>query len=125
MAENLLIRHWECDWICPLCRGAFEDTDHLFRQCDFTQQTWNLVTSARGITINQNHSNIAEWMASIASLGSRLEVKEKIGTLLKMRWHVWLQRNRKIFQVEKPNVPQTAHLIFEELQECEFAFQPP
>ncbi len=26
-AENLLIRHWKCDWIRPLCRSASEDID--------------------------------------------------------------------------------------------------
>jgi hypothetical protein len=27
IAQNLLIRHWLCDWICCLCSSAFEDTN--------------------------------------------------------------------------------------------------
>lgn len=57
--ENLLIRHWECDWICLLCRSAFENTKHLFRECDFTRSTWNLVAAAQGIQGAINQTSMA------------------------------------------------------------------
>jgi hypothetical protein len=34
-AENLLRRHWPCDWICSLCNSAFEDAAHLAKRMPF------------------------------------------------------------------------------------------
>ena len=110
-AENMLIRHWECDWICPLCRGEFEDTDHLFRQCDFLKETWNLVSAVQGIQNNQTYCSIKEWMAGIMQNENKTEVRRKVGVLVKTWWHIWLQRNAKIFRGEEPNVQRTAHQI--------------
>lgn len=125
-ADNLLIKHWECSWICPLCRSAFEDADHLFRQCEFIQETWSQVATASGFYHGHNHSTIAEWMRNLAvGGGTKKEVKARIGALIKTWWHVWLQRNAKIFRGEEPNAQRTAHLVIEDCRECNVVFEPP
>ncbi|EEC84113.1 hypothetical protein OsI_30439 [Oryza sativa Indica Group] len=57
-AENLLIRHWPCNWICQLCTEAFEDTDHLFRQCKVTKQIWQEVSRQKQIPAFSTLENI-------------------------------------------------------------------
>lgn len=59
-AENLLIRHWPCQWICHLCSSAFH---HLFRDCAVTRRIWLEVANARHITAVTIPQNIDEWAA--------------------------------------------------------------
>lgn len=125
IAENMLIQHWECNWICPLCRGVFKDTDHLFRQCDFFKETWNRVSAVQGIQNNQTFSSLKDCMTYIMQNESKTEVRRKAGVLVKTWWHIWLQRNAKIFRGEEPDVQRTSHQIIQDIQESSFQFQPP
>jgi hypothetical protein len=63
-ADNLLKRHWPCDWICSLCTSAFEDANHLAKECAFTLSVWNQVCQWQGHSvIPRQHSalNLADW----------------------------------------------------------------
>lgn len=48
-AQNLLRRHWPCNWICSLCGEAFEDTNHLFNVCPFFRKVWLMVCQWQNI----------------------------------------------------------------------------
>lgn len=39
--------HWPCNWICSLCLDTFEDTDHLFRNYDFTKKVWHQICNLK------------------------------------------------------------------------------
>lgn len=122
-AENLLVRHWSCDWICSLCRQAFEDTDHLFCHCTFIKQTWQRVAAAKGFTGNFDTTSAKQWMHSLASSCSKEEPRLRVAALIKTWWHTWLQRNAKIFCQQEPNCQQTVFYVLEDINEQEWAFK--
>lgn len=98
-AENLLIRHWPCDWICSLCRDAFEDATHLAKDCAFTQTVWKQICDWHGYQhIHTDSQSIADWMEGLESIRPTSDRKKIIGMLLTSWWHVWLERNRRVFQ---------------------------
>lgn len=78
-SDNLLIRHWPCDWICSLCTDAFEDTNHLAKECSFTNSVWNQICSWLGLTQVPNQSqyqHISDWWDILANSGQKREKKE-------------------------------------------------
>lgn len=66
-AENLLIRHWPCYWICSLCESAFKDTDNLFWDCPFTRQVWNSASAYLGFSNASTKQLIPEWLTYLYS----------------------------------------------------------
>uniref|UniRef100_A0A0D3GZ23 Reverse transcriptase zinc-binding domain-containing protein n=1 Tax=Oryza barthii TaxID=65489 RepID=A0A0D3GZ23_9ORYZ len=91
----------ECDWIYPLCRGAFEDTDHLFQQCDFFKRNVESCPCCSRIT---TYCSLKEWMTCIMQNENKTKARRKVGVLVKTWWHIWLQRNAKIFRGEEPDI---------------------
>lgn len=117
-ADNLLIRHWPCDWICSLCTDAFEDTNHLAKECSFTISVWNQICSWLGLTQVPNQSqyqHISDWWDILANSGQRGRRKKMIGALLITWWQVWLERNRRIFHQQLLTATQVAFLVKENI----------
>uniref|UniRef100_A0A0E0DMZ5 Uncharacterized protein n=1 Tax=Oryza meridionalis TaxID=40149 RepID=A0A0E0DMZ5_9ORYZ len=59
----------------------------------------------------KTYCSIAEWMRGIMQNESKMEAKRKAGALVKTWWHIWLQRNAKIFRGEEPDARRTSHQI--------------
>lgn len=118
-ADNLLRRHWPCDWIYCLCRSVFEDANHLARECSFTTIVWNLVCSWFGFNQSssfQLNTFFLEWWESILrSVQGERARKTMIGALLTTWWHVWLERNRRIFKNQSQSELQVAFLVKENI----------
>lgn len=70
-----LITHWRCNWICSLCSKAFEDTDHLFRNCDFTKKVWSLVCDRKLFNQDGTEAFIQSWLNKLVT--TQLETKRK------------------------------------------------
>jgi hypothetical protein len=73
-AENLLRRHWPCNWICSLCTNAFEDANHLAEECSFTRNVWNLVCSWLGYNLSPQSwqdTPISNWWDSLIILSNQ------------------------------------------------------
>lgn len=64
-------------------------------------------------------------MMDIVQNESKMEAKGKAGALIETWWHIWLQRNTKIFRGEEPDTRRTSHQIIQDIHESVFAFQPP
>jgi hypothetical protein len=91
--DNLLRRGWEGPNICFLCHLNSESITHLFLDCTFTQQVWHRLSFSLKLG--------SIWSGS--SLQTSLEdwTKEEssyphLPTLV--CWHIWLVRNRAIFE---------------------------
>ena len=96
-----------------------------FNNVIFLKETWNLVPAAQGIQNNQTYCSLKEWMSCIMQNENKTEARRKVGVLVKTWWHIWLQRNAKIFRGEEPDVQRTTHQIIQDIQESSFVFQPP
>lgn len=124
-AENVLIRLWPCDWICSLCTNAFENTYHLFRDCEYTRQVWSSISILRGITKTPPQETITKWVSTISTNGTPRQTRCNLGTLITTWWHFWIQRNARIFQGNSRSVEEVVNLILEDLEQNEFSFKPP
>jgi hypothetical protein len=116
-AENLLIRHWPCDWICSLCREDFEDTTHLAKDCEFTELVWNQVCNWQELHLPppSNSQSISDWIEGLSVNRSKRERKIIMGALLTTWWHIWLERNRRIFHQRSLPPIQVAYSIMENI----------
>ena len=82
---------------CPMCPGDVEHVLHLFFDCGFAKECWQIV----GLSYNMwTVENAADWLLERLSTDSS-EVLSKIATVM---WGVWFARNKKIFE-EKVMTP--------------------
>ncbi len=56
-------------------------------------------------------SQFSDWIETLATIRQKSERKKIIGNLLTTWWHVWLERNRRIFQQRSQSAIQVAFLI--------------
>lgn len=125
-AQNLLQRHWPCNWICCLCTDAFEDTNHLFCECSFFKEVWALVHSWHNLLVsNSQPAGIASWWEDINRQGSAIQKQDIRGVLLTTWWNVWLERNRRIFHNTTCTSFQVAYFVKQDLDLRRTAFSPP
>ncbi len=77
-AQNLLHRHRPCDWICPLCREAFEGTAHMFIECSFTINVWNKTCVWKGLGQNTlpNRLHLKCWWSLLSAILPKPQQKE-------------------------------------------------
>jgi ribonuclease HI len=90
--DNLIHRGWEGPNICLLCRLNSESVTHLFIDCTFTQQVWRRLSFAlklRSTWSGSSLKNCLEDWAKEESLYPHLPAL--------VSWHIWLVRNRTIF----------------------------
>lgn len=125
--QNLLRRHWPCNWICCLCTSAFEDTNHLFNECPFVRRVWQLV--CRFQTIGANGSSIppdiSTWWANLNLVGSKRQRTTIRCILLTTWWNIWLEQNRRIFQNSACSELAVALQIKQDIDLRSSAFKPP
>lgn len=118
-SENLLRRHLPCDWICSLCSEAFEDANHLAKGCIFTRNVWNRLCNWLGFNQSlfspQNEDISVWWDSMLHSVQEKRAKKRMVGALLTTWWHVWLERNHRIFNQQSQTELQVAHLIKENI----------
>jgi hypothetical protein len=61
-AQNLLRRHWPCNWIYCLCTCAFEDTNHMFCDCVFAREVWTLIHTWQTLSVPSiQPGDISSW----------------------------------------------------------------
>lgn len=120
-AENLLRRHWPCNWICYLCTSAFEDSCHLAKDCPYTVSVWTLVTNWLGYNSAalQPHqiSNLSQRWDFLSSLALAERRRKILTALISTWWNVWLERNRRIFHQISRDEQQVAFIIKENIDQ--------
>ncbi len=123
-AQNLLIRHWPCDWICCLCSSAFEDTNHLFSECDFVRE---VVPAWQNLSISTSNpqAGATNWWSKVNLTVSKVDKIATRGALLTTWWNIWLERNRRIFNHKSLSEREVAHLVKHDLDLRSWAFKPP
>lgn len=124
-AQNLLRRHWPCNWICSLCGEAFEDTNHLFNECSFFRKVWLSICHWQNIPGAQLSDDNGAWWTGLNQLYPKSLQTKVRGSLLATWWNVWLERNRRIFQSISSDENCIARIVQEELDLRRSAFQPP
>ena len=95
---------------CSLCDARIEDKAHLFFDCPFSKYLWELCLSA--------HKRPDTW--------SSLLIKEQFSSKLKTYklarlvfsatiWHIWRERNRRIFNSQRLHKITVFRGIYEDI----------
>jgi len=101
------------DDLCVLCLQEAETTDHLYFQCPYTAYLWKLCKLKLGIT-----SISVSLFEEVTVISSKFKHKCHTRTLAKLVlsaviWHIWQERNSRIFNHES----KLKFQVFKELYE--------
>jgi hypothetical protein len=114
-ADKLLLRCWENEYFCPLCRRNLETTTHLFTECPYSLKVWSsAATRLSHDELKPNswtniYHNFQSWYKSLVGKLTK-ERRKTIVTLANLVcWELWKERNRRIF--EKKEVPASAMIV--------------
>jgi hypothetical protein len=99
---------------CVLCTSAIETRDHLFFQCPYVSYIWSLCKLKLGI-LSQNHGS---FIHEASFIKEKFKSKSRMYVLARtvfqtMIWHIWLERNRRVFH----NQSLTRYIIFRYIYE--------
>ncbi|XP_058723274.1 uncharacterized protein LOC131595058 [Vicia villosa] len=97
------------DGVCVFC-GAMETCDHLFFDCAVTKVLWQQIL----FWLKLNHVP-QEWSREVRWISEHTKGSSKSARILKMCiveavYHVWIQRNRKVF-----NGPKEENLLAQDI----------
>lgn len=117
-ADNMAKRNWPCNTTCSLCQSQQETTAHITTECDFTKETWTKIAAGcnmPGYSEMAVSKNPADWVRIAISVGNKKEKKRRLGILFSFWWHIWKERNRRIFNNDQQPCGRIVEIIQEEL----------
>lgn len=90
-----------CDPTCNLCQQENESVQHLFFQCDYSNQVWTEI-----LKLLKYNRSIRDWEQEVEWVGQQCRKTKAQGKVLAMCfsetiYNVWLQRNSDIFNSHK------------------------
>ena len=94
-------RFIECPLECALCQHQLETGYHLIFQCQYAKMVWQYIARKIGFNLVQLEEDVCStWDASWRRLKRKGDTNFKILSLWLISgcWHIWLQRNNKIFR---------------------------
>lgn len=103
-ANVLARRHMQNDHWCPLCTNNPESAVHLFVECPYARHTWSLVaTWVQHSNLNPINwtprQRMADWWIDVFHSVSGLSGKGQASLIILTLWHIWKERNRRIFNI--------------------------
>ena len=114
--ERLIQKQIVVDQNCVFCNNYIENIDHLFFQCNFTEQVWLwsckfFFKSPRSILSFSLRDDLQKivFLSSSKNLNSDLFQL----SLSACVWHIWKERNDRIFQNRFKDRMQICHNIFQ------------
>ncbi|XP_071678293.1 uncharacterized protein [Lolium perenne] len=101
-ADRLLARGWPNGYFCPLCIRNLETATHLFIECPLSRQVWAgvaIMATAPSLAPSSwgNHHRSIDWMAGLSEGLPSLEASRVRSWTLLVLWHLWLERNARVF----------------------------
>eukprot|EP00253_Pinus_taeda_P025799 PITA_25799 len=107
-AENLRKKGIQGPSICCMCRRAEESSDHLFIDCPVAKSCWNLITSPLIIEDLPNQISLLQkgWGKSFPYTNKNMNLAKRMWNSIpsNLCWHIWIARNKCIFNNKKPSI---------------------
>ncbi|PNT72188.1 hypothetical protein BRADI_2g40965v3 [Brachypodium distachyon] len=136
--------HWQVtnDFTCVLCHsGTWEDWQHLFFGCQFSQRIWNYlqIQWSAGVDLKQiiidtqrsfGHPFFVEWSAGVDLKQIIIDTQRSFGHPFFVEvaamscWHIWKQRNRRIFEGIRPSFRSWRRDFVEDISLLQHRFKP-
>jgi hypothetical protein len=98
--DNMVKKNWQCEPTCAFCFCQHETTTHLLTECNYTEACWRKLASdfnLPGFDQLNSLEGPVQWVRQILSSSQKNERRKKVGWLFMFWWHIWKERNRKIF----------------------------
>ncbi|GKA96244.1 RNA-directed DNA polymerase, eukaryota, reverse transcriptase zinc-binding domain protein [Tanacetum coccineum] len=100
---------------CSFCSGCEDSHDHLFFQCHYSSKVWDKLKDKGNLHNAQNS------LVNVVSIIAAKNVKNNIWCILQKLlvtsavYHLWQERNRRIFQNEYRNYESLCNYIKEDM----------
>lgn len=112
--------------ICQLCRTLPETATHLFATCSFTSRfKVRLLRQVNVQVLSMPHlfdKSLFEWCFDEARRCSSAVLKERLGAVVMLGWwHLWSERNQRVFHSKHLSVAKLCDLAFDELMSLKHA----
>jgi hypothetical protein len=117
--DNLQNRGWEGPNICHLCQKDSETVTHLLVKCVFTQQIWSRIIKELKLRTKwegNSMRNCFEYWAKKETKYSHLPCL--------VSWHIWLERNKTIFEHGSPSTNTVCYKILGGLECAKMQKEP-
>eukprot|EP00253_Pinus_taeda_P003539 PITA_03539 len=132
-AENLRKKGIQGPSICCLCKNAEETCGHLFIECSFARQCWNLIAHPlpSGDLPNQMASLQRSWRSLFPQIKKGKNQALRIWNSIpsNLCWQIWNTRNNSIFNDKKPclnkTIAKTVALISETIEANGYVYTDP
>jgi hypothetical protein len=101
---------------CVLCDTSCETRDHLFFECPFSAYIWTVCKLK--LKLNTPMGNLSQEAHTIKD---QFKQKDKVYKLARLAinatvWHIWQERNRRIFQRQKLHKIMVFRRIYEDIK---------
>ncbi|KAE8804077.1 hypothetical protein D1007_20040 [Hordeum vulgare] len=100
-ADQLAKKNWLHTPICTLCQQQPETALQLFGQCYFTRQVWLALTLRLNVQLTPpaaDERNLESWWFRLANGISLLARRQVNSLVICTWWHIWKERNARIFK---------------------------
>ncbi|KAJ9536540.1 hypothetical protein OSB04_un000292, partial [Centaurea solstitialis] len=103
-------KHEPPDLRCSLCGLEMDSHNHLFFECTFSRQVWlQVMEKCQWIDFP------CSWNAIIDALSDGATRPKQLAHLLTLAsavYHIWCERNRRLFEGNAKPIPQLVHNIY-------------
>ncbi|TVU33381.1 hypothetical protein EJB05_25195, partial [Eragrostis curvula] len=117
-ADKLEIRNWPCNPICSLCNSQPETALHLSLNCTYARQVWEIISSWSHNIVQvpeMDIGSIQEWWNKNVERVPKDQKRLKAAVMIYTAWHIWNERNRRIFTSTALQPPDVARMIREDM----------
>jgi len=101
---------------CVVCREAQESNQHVFFACPFSSYLWSFCRLKLGLP-----GPIRSLLEEAGMLQSRFKKVKSTGraklSLAAIIWHIWKERNERIFQLKEQHKIFVFRKLYEDIRE--------
>ncbi|XP_019254658.1 PREDICTED: uncharacterized protein LOC109233289 [Nicotiana attenuata] len=121
--DRLANRRITDNLMCPLCNNEAKAIDHVFFKCGMSAEIWSKLLQWQGI-----YRQMLNWQeellwGKINKTGRNAEAELYIMVLAGCNYHVWQERNIRIFQEKQRSVHGIIKQIIQEVT-CKGTLKP-
>lgn len=102
--------------LCVLCDGGQETISHLFFECPFSKYLWTLCK----MKLRMQNTSVGHLIQEATEIKNIFKSKDKTYKVARLAfnatvWHIWQERNRRIFQRNKMHKVMIFRSIYEDI----------
>jgi hypothetical protein len=116
-ADRLSARGWDHNDACSGSDQTLESAKHLVLDCPFAREVWFKAGADFPLAAHAalNASSILDWWTKIRALKKKGREPDKCSAAVYIAWHLWIERNNRIFQAKARSSPSLLLLAKHEL----------